>query len=578
MSTGGANGGTATAPPPHPEPKATKPTAQAQTPTKPKAKNSLDYSRFDNIVSDDSDDEAPPKPKPQEARAKPETRPGFMDEDSDDDGGPSTGKMPALEAVPGMEREAEAALAGRADERVHPPPRSSDAAPPAPSQPTPYEALTGTKHPFGGARATTRTRTTTDRPAPSVPNCLVTPALTINLARRPDRWEAMAAHARGFGLHLERVDAVDGRALVPEKLASFPMCSPPEAGTVLSHVRALRQVARRGRENGDTTALLLEDDARFSKDAFLVLAHALKEVPNDWDLLYLGANHLQPPDAVPGCDYVQICTAALAMHAYVVQCASADEVADYLETSPRACDVEMVRLQGTGALRVYCTDPPVATQAAGKSDIQGIDVGPELARMRFLGVDYDYEKEDAALTAADRKLEEEMASMDANVETAQARMPGSRTFQGMGRERITVNEVEISSMHAELEGAARRARHFHEKYLLEQKKAEAARRRVKELEAGGTRMSGDTQMAKTSDAEARAAAADARIRELEVEMRKRLLAAEARGDREARLRHRAEQLREHEDKLMSDWVPRAIMRPFLRLLWPLRIPGSAVEL
>ncbi|GHP01919.1 hypothetical protein PPROV_000067600 [Pycnococcus provasolii] len=605
------------------------PPKTSPAPSPAKKKDSLDYSRFDSIEDSDDDNDdgkkiaAQPQPTPAPApqikqnTSKAENRPGFMDEDSDDD---DDDDMPALEAVPGMEKEAKDVLANGNHKKSS---ASAQIQPPSPSPPpqqkqTPkssaaghaaYEALTGTRHPFGSNVQAERNRKDADGTDPRVPDCLVAPALTINLARREDRWEAMSQHARSFGLHLERVDAVDGRALDPASLASFPMCSPPEAGTVMSQARAMRMAAQRAKDSGATTALILEDDARFSKDAFLVLAQALREIPDDWDVLYLGANHLSPPDAVPGCDYVSLCTAALAMHAYVVRCSRANEAADYLETSPRACDVEMVRLQSTGALRVYCTDPPVATQAAGQSDIQGIHVGPELARMRFLGVEYDYEKEDAALTAADSKLDDEMASMDAKIEAAQARIPGSRTFEGVGRERVTVNGVEISSMRAELEGAARRARHFHEKYLLEQKRSEAARRRVRELEAGGARATSSSTTPSSGGGEGtaaalrRAAAAEARVAELEAQlkaastsassttsqpslsstatgdgdMRQRLIAAEAMAKREERLRKQAEKIREHENTLLPDWLPRCVTRPLLRIIWPTRIPGSAVD-
>jgi hypothetical protein len=55
--------------------------------------------------------------------------------------------------------------------------------------------------------------------------------------------------------------------------------------------RCFKHILLKSKEMGTQNTLLLEDDVDFIEGAKEVLQESLEELPNDWDLFYLGANH-----------------------------------------------------------------------------------------------------------------------------------------------------------------------------------------------------------------------------------------------------------------------------------------------
>lgn len=98
----------------------------------------------------------------------------------------------------------------------------------------------------------------------------------INLALSLDRLEYMASQFNRLGLQFVRVEAVNGRALSAQYLASmnkfskhWPVqLSPAEIGCFLSHRKCLEQVAA----NEDAFGAIFEDDIRISIGASNLLS------------------------------------------------------------------------------------------------------------------------------------------------------------------------------------------------------------------------------------------------------------------------------------------------------------------
>lgn len=100
-------------------------------------------------------------------------------------------------------------------------------------------------------------------------------ALVINLADRTDRWDFFLEE---FGPRLgsiHRVDAVRGEG---DYAHLRQACT-------LSHLRALDLASEMNLDN----FLLFEDDACFNHESRLSIPDALSELPEDFDMLYLGA-------------------------------------------------------------------------------------------------------------------------------------------------------------------------------------------------------------------------------------------------------------------------------------------------
>ena len=119
--------------------------------------------------------------------------------------------------------------------------------------------------------------------------------LVLNLDRRPQRWEAFCARLEKRGdwpfPEPQRYSAVDGKEIPSD---DFPpserwKSSPGARGCFLSHRQILGEVAA-GTEN----VLILEDDAFCVKGFGVKVAEFLAAVPDDWDQIYLGGQHLYP--------------------------------------------------------------------------------------------------------------------------------------------------------------------------------------------------------------------------------------------------------------------------------------------
>lgn len=93
-------------------------------------------------------------------------------------------------------------------------------------------------------------------------------AICINLEHRIDRWEAAQLQFEKFGIDVERFNAVAHEN--------------PMTGIHISYQEIFR--ANRGK-----SLLILEDDVEFIR-SFGALKDAYGDLPEDWDMLYLGGN------------------------------------------------------------------------------------------------------------------------------------------------------------------------------------------------------------------------------------------------------------------------------------------------
>jgi len=117
----------------------------------------------------------------------------------------------------------------------------------------------------------------------------------INLGRRPDRLAAMQAQAAGLGLPLDRIEAVDAKAVEPALLdrwfaAGGPLGEIPrgDKACLLSHRLAWQEFLA----SGDDHAVFLEDDVRLSAAAGALL------VSDNWIPTNIGVvklEHYGPP-------------------------------------------------------------------------------------------------------------------------------------------------------------------------------------------------------------------------------------------------------------------------------------------
>ena len=181
--------------------------------------------------------------------------------------------------------------------------------------------------------------------------------VVINLDRRSDRMDKLGAQLNELGITYERFSAIDAQILGIE---------PMVAGT-MSHVMVMKKYAGQ-------RILILEDDALFCEDFNEKFAEVMQELPNDWDIFYLGA--LLPKDTGEVRDignkywFKQIMSTA--SHAYCIKPAIMNDIAYRLDSYKWYIDIGL-RLENE---RYNCliAQPNLVTQFPSYSDLRGKEV------------------------------------------------------------------------------------------------------------------------------------------------------------------------------------------------------------
>jgi GR25 family glycosyltransferase involved in LPS biosynthesis len=200
----------------------------------------------------------------------------------------------------------------------------------------------------------------------------------INLDRRPDRWEENCLpQFKELGMEVERFSACDGKTEVD--LGHGDVYNAELAGTI-SHLKAIKKA----KEEGVERLLLLEDDVVFSTNGNTntseMFSERIKQVPEDWDILFFGGNHVGDMSNVsPG---VVKLNGSYAIHACGIKNTAFDIMITHLERNidkvmgdketrikpSVAADYFLAQLHRS--LGVYCFIPHLAWQKDGHSDIQ----------------------------------------------------------------------------------------------------------------------------------------------------------------------------------------------------------------
>jgi len=198
----------------------------------------------------------------------------------------------------------------------------------------------------------------------------------INLDSRPDRWDTCLALANEYGLNnFNRFKAVECSGPL-EKLKLNRL------GCALSFYKILAEARLENLRN----VLIFEDDFFFllNKDeTFSRLQKSLSDLPDNWDMFYLGANvhngHRSPPVSKFSDNLIKL-ESAYALHAVSFSCRGIEKFFEFFPTEPvfvesilnkySAIDV-FFAIEYLHANNCFITPDILVGQRSDKSDIEG---------------------------------------------------------------------------------------------------------------------------------------------------------------------------------------------------------------
>jgi GR25 family glycosyltransferase involved in LPS biosynthesis len=172
--------------------------------------------------------------------------------------------------------------------------------------------------------------------------------IVINLAKRPDRMAEIKAQLDAHKITFERFEAIDGQELGVSGVAACTM----------SHRAVIEKY------KGCQNLFIFEDDAQLSPDFALLWDNFIENLPDDWQMLYLGCNKIE---FNPVADGVSRLLAGVATHAYAAKQSVFDSM---IEASKRAEAIDLSYMQLQVAVPVYVATPSMVGQVPGFSDIE----------------------------------------------------------------------------------------------------------------------------------------------------------------------------------------------------------------
>ena len=181
----------------------------------------------------------------------------------------------------------------------------------------------------------------------------------INLAKRKDKWLLAEKQFEKMCIS-DKVTRVNG---IEHHVGVY--------GCKLSHTTLLRIAKEKNYKN----VLIFEDDLEFCCDKETTEKHlnlSISDLPENWHMLYLGANLLRPTISVT--DNISKLNGAYAMHAYAVNSSMYDTIINYSDASGQRVPIDVITSELQKNHNCFCTKKLLANQTPSRSNILGHEV------------------------------------------------------------------------------------------------------------------------------------------------------------------------------------------------------------
>jgi Glycosyltransferase family 25 (LPS biosynthesis protein) len=210
-------------------------------------------------------------------------------------------------------------------------------------------------------------------------------------------------------------------------------------GCLMSHLHIMREALA----DGLHSVCVLEDDVVFHERAPEMLQQFMAEVPEDWDQLYLGGQHLREPWSVPGCPGVLRGQNVNRTHAFAHKGSALPQIMTHIleagDYRRMNCgwhiDHQLGLAHEKQAWNVYCPPWWLAAQEAGASNISGRE------NVRLWWQPYIYARGLPFIQVPRATSEVILCEVDGHVHFGWNLRPGTR--EDVGLEKCVASDTEL---------------------------------------------------------------------------------------------------------------------------------------
>lgn len=187
----------------------------------------------------------------------------------------------------------------------------------------------------------------------------------INLNDRKDRWESAAKQFHKHNLWVERISGIKGSDM---NLDFPPEIKEGAVGCALSQLFVLKLAQHKKNKN----FLLFEDDVEFDEEINQKFSKYYSEIPNDWDMIYLGGQHFHGMNLQQVSEHIYKCEYTLCAHSVIFKYTVYDRFINKLIDITKPCDVHYA--ESHKDINAYVIIPHLTWQKNSYSDIEKVDV------------------------------------------------------------------------------------------------------------------------------------------------------------------------------------------------------------
>lgn len=194
----------------------------------------------------------------------------------------------------------------------------------------------------------------------------------INLDSRPDRWEEAKKEFVRNKIEVDRIQAINGKDLnleFPEEIKEGAV------GCSLSQLFCFKLSKYLQTKN----FVLFEDDVEFDENFLSKFSKIYNEqVPDDWDMLYFGGQHIHGRNIKQVSENVYKCEYTLAAHSVAFKHTVYDKFIDKLVDITKPCDMHYA--ESHKSINAYVMIPHLTWQRKSFSDIEKQNVDYEFLK------------------------------------------------------------------------------------------------------------------------------------------------------------------------------------------------------